>query len=86
MTSRTYTHEEMFEEIIEAVEEIGGDVVTIPRTPDGFLGGFKLFIEPDLMDQAKLIVNDIKKKYKKKRMKILNDNPFIGTKEFLDNL
>lgn len=85
MTNRTYTHEEMIEEIVDSIEEIGGEVVVLPDALDEFSTGFKLVIDQDLIHQAKLIVNDIQKKYKKKRDKVLHDNPFIGTQELLDN-
>ncbi len=85
MANKTYTHEEMIEEIVGSIEEIGGEVIISSDTIDDFSTGFKLVINQDLLQQAKLIVGDIQKKYKRKRKQILNDNPFIGTQELLDN-
>ncbi len=85
MTNKTYTHEEMVEEIVESIEEIGGEVIILSGGPNGFRGGFQLFISPHMMSQAELIVKDIQKKYRIRREKLISSNPFIGTRDFLDN-
>ena len=84
MTNRTYTREEMIGEIVDSIAEIGGEVVVLPSSPGGFTGGFQLFVEQDLMNQAELIVNDIQKKYIKKRTQVLNNNPFTSGVHFKD--
>jgi len=86
MTNKLYTEDEMVEEIIDSIEEIGGTVIILDPTVDGFAGGYQLFIHPSLADQAELIVRDVKKKYKMKREEMLAKNPFLGTKELLENL
>lgn len=84
--NKEYTQEEMIEEIVESIEEIGGEVVVLSGTPDGFPGGFQLFINPHLMDQAELIVNDIQMKYKEGRKRRIQENPFLRIEELLEDL
>lgn len=85
MTNKMYTEEEMVEEIAVSIGEIGGTIIVMEPTADGFIGGYQLIIHPTLADQAELIIRDIKKKYMVKRGKMLAKNPFLGTQEFLDN-
>lgn len=85
MMNKMYTEDEMIEEIVDSIKEIGGSIIILDPTPDGFAGGYQFFIHPAMADQAELIVRDIKRKYRAKREKILAKNPFVGTKELLDN-
>ncbi len=79
---KRYTDEEMIEEIRECVEELGGFMQYVK----GQLGqgsGLQLYVSPDLVEQASILVNDIRLKYDQKQRKIRNNNPFAGVKQFL---
>ena len=82
MLSKEYTDEELVEEIILAIEEIGGDVTSID-IPNNI---FKLSINPELQQQAHLIINDITQKYMKKRTDFLLKDPFIRVKAIREEL
>jgi hypothetical protein len=82
LSNKEYTDEEMVEEITVAIEEIGGTVTSI----DVFNNVFKLSIDPELQQQAHLIINDITTKYRKKRADLLLKNPFIRAKSIRDEL
>ena len=56
---KKYTDEDMFEEIKESIEEIGGSAIFVPSGASGH-GGIHLQVEPQLFQQAQLIVSDIK--------------------------
>ena len=80
-----YSDEEMIEEIKEEIEELGGAVRFVPGdNVHGSSGGIQLYIEPALLDQAKLVVDDIREKYRVKRKAARVKNPFMGVKELLD--
>lgn len=81
-----YTDEEMVDEIREYIEEIGGAVAHVPGNLTGKGGGLQLYIEPQLLDQARLIVEDVRLKYKTKREEMRIENPFIGVEQLLDIL
>ena len=75
--------EEMIEEITECVEELGGFVKYV----QGQLGqgsGLQLYVSPELVEQANILVNDIRLKYDHRQRKIKNNDPFAGVKQFLD--
>ena len=82
LPNKEYTDEELVEEITLAIEEIGGAVTSI----DVSNNVFKLSIDPELQQQAHLIINDITDKYKKKRSDLLLSNPFIRAKSIRDEL
>jgi len=81
--SKMYTNEEMIEEIRECVEDLGGFMEHV----EGKLGqgtGLQLYVNPGVVEQANLLINDIRIKYERKRRALRTDNPFSGVKEFLD--
>jgi hypothetical protein len=84
MTSpnKEYTDEELVGEITLAIEEIGGTITSIDIAENVF----KLSIDPDLQQQAHLIINDIIDKYRKKRVDLLLKNPFLRAKAIRDEL
>jgi len=80
-----YSDDEMIEEIKEEIEELGGAVRFIPGdNVHGKGGGLQLYIEPALLNQARLVVDDIREKYRVKRKEARVKNPFMGVKELLD--
>ena len=80
-----YSDDEMIEEIREEIEELGGAVVFVPgNNVHGKGGGLQLYIEPELLEHAKLLVADIREKYQARRRDAKAKNPFIGVKEILD--
>ena len=80
-----YSDDEMIEEIKEEIEELGGAVRFVPGdNVHGKGGGLQLYIEPALLDQARLVVDDIREKYQARRRDAKAKNPFIGVKEILD--
>lgn len=82
-----YSDDEMIEEIKEEIEELGGAVRFVPGDNiHGKGGGLQLYIEPELLEHAKLLVEDIREKYQARRQKAKTENPFIGVKEILDRL
>ena len=83
--SKMYTDEELIEEITEFIEEIGGAVRFVPAGL-GRGSGLQLYVQPQLLEQARLIVADVTKKYKVKREKLQAKNPFVGVKQFLNEL
>lgn len=82
-----YSDDEMIEEIREEIEELGGAIRFIPGNDvHGKTGGLQLYIEPALLNQAKLVVNDIRKKYRVKRQAAKVKNPFVGVQELLNGM
>jgi len=80
-----YSDDEMIEEIKEEIEELGGAVRFVPGdNVHGKGGGIQLYIEPALLDQARLVVNDIREKYRVKRKEARVSNPFMGVQELLN--
>lgn len=80
-----YSDDEMIEEIREEIEELGGAVRFVPGDNiHGKGGGIQLYIEPALLDQARLVVNDIREKYRVRREEVRANNPFMGVQELLD--
>ncbi len=85
---KLYSDEEMIDEIKREIAEIGGEAVFIPsneNTP-GAGGGLHLYIQPELERQAKLIINDVRKKYGMKREKLRKEQPFIGVQEIVNRI
>ncbi len=81
--NKMYTDEEMREEIREWVEELGGFMKHV----EGQIGqgsGLQLYVSPGLVEQANLLINDIRIKYERKRRALRTDDPFSGIKEFLN--
>ncbi len=81
-----YSDDEMIEEIKEEIEELGGAVTFVPHNTQGRGGGLQLYIEPELLEQARLIVADIRRKYRIRRQTERTENPFIGVEELLDRM
>ncbi len=81
-----YSDDEMIEEIKEEIEELGGAVTFVPHNTQGRGGGLQLYIEPELLEQARLIVADIRRKYRFRRQRERTENPFIGVEELLDRM
>ena len=77
-----YSDEELIEEIMYSIEEIGGEVTVI----DVDNNIFKLTIEPELQEHAKLLINDILRKYKKIQEKEVEQNPFIRIEQMVKKL
>ena len=85
---KLYSDEEMIDEIKKEIAEIGGEAVFIPaneNTP-GSGGGLHLYIQPELEKQARLIINDVRKKYGMKREKLRKKQPFIGVQEIVNRI
>lgn len=85
---KLYSDEEMIKEIRKEINEIGGDAIFIPANENvaGLGGGLHLYIQPELEEQARLIVNDIKRKYNIKREKLRKKQPFIGVQEIINRM
>ncbi len=82
LPNKEYNDEELVEEITLAIEEIGGTITSVDLAENVF----KLSIDPDLQQQAHLIINDIIDKYRKKRVDLLLKNPFLRAKAIRDEL
>lgn len=77
-----YSDEELIEEIVYSIEEIGGEVTVV----DVENNIFKLTIEPELQEHAKLLINDILKKYKRIKEREVEQNPFIRIEQMVRKL
>jgi hypothetical protein len=82
MNEYNNSDEEFIEEIVCSIEEIGGEVTVV----DIENNIFKLTIEPELQEHAKLLINDILKKYKKIKKRQIERNPFIRIERLIKKL
>ena len=85
---KLYSDEEMIREIKEEIAEIGGEAVFVSgnKNTPGAGGDLHLYIQPELESQARLIINDIRKKYNIKKEKLRKRQPFIGVQEILNKI
>ena len=77
MIPKEYSDEELIEEITFAIEEMGGNVTAVDLENNIF----KLTIDPDLQQEAHMLIIDITNRYKEGRTNLLMTNPFIRVKE-----
>lgn len=68
---KLYTDEELIEEVCSVIEELGGVVDSIDRANHLF----KITIDPDLEEQAAVIVEDIINDYYIQRKLLFKRNP-----------
>lgn len=82
MIPKEYTDEELIEEITFAIEEMGGNVTAVDLENNIF----KLTIDPDLQQEAHMLIVGITNKYKEGRTNLLMTNPFVRVKEIRKRL
>ena len=70
---KLYTEDEMITEVCDIIEAMGGSVDIINKEKHFF----KITIDPQLEEDAYLVVEDIINDYTSKRAKVLRNNPFI---------
>ena len=82
MIPKEYTDEELIEEITFAIEEMGGNVTAVDLENNIF----RLTIDPDLQQEAHMLIIGITNKYKEGRTNLLMTNPFVRVKEIRKRL
>lgn len=79
---KLYTEREMFDEIKEYVESLGG----VLHELDMGRHVIDMEIDPDLEEQVILFLEDLISEYGRKRNELRQSNPFYGVIDMIDNL
>ena len=74
--------EELVSDLTNVIEELGGSITIIDMRNKIF----RLDVDPRFQTYASKMVNDIFSAYRVKRARLLEDNPFLGVEEIVEDL
>ena len=79
---KLYTEDEMITEVCDVIEAMGGSVDIINKEKHFF----KITIDPQLEEDAYLVVEDIINDYTSKRAQVLRANPFMRAAQLREEI